>query len=169
MTDEQYNGIIEAIENKDKRCIEYNITLSKNEGEVGVEDHNLTSNGTEYSDRYWNISKYIRVSKNEYTTILNNYTANQVSYCLYTLQKELISCEKYNGRNEILINPNQDGYIRLSYRKQFNGDSLNFTGNYCYNIIEEQNTKLETITNTIPFIIGLLIVAVLLLRRNGYR
>ena len=129
-----------------KVCKNYNFNINN----VKKIDGYLSSNGNIYDGGSgFKHTDFIPLNKNENYTLSINFNNNNLAYCLYTKDKTLISCEKYNIKQTFTINLSEDGYIRYSTRETYD---VNFTGKYCENgnqalndKLDEQNDKLDGI------------------------
>ena len=102
-------------------CESFTYTANQN---IGINNKILNSSGQETTEQSWAISNYFRVVKNETITLSPLYWSTNNRYCLYDLDKNLISCASYNP-TPVTITINSDGYIRYNLRPNWNGTSSN--------------------------------------------
>lgn len=160
MTDEQYEGIIEAIENQDKSCKEKKYT-----NKDFYINGKINQNGNLEQINNFTSTQFIKIPSNIEYIVITNYTVSSSQYiCEYNIYKEKLKCTSIGQAGTYTITTEPDTkYIRSSKR---------IDGNETIKYIDCNNTAEIIETNLIPigtFIIGLLLVAVLLLRRNSYR
>ena len=106
----------------------------------------LTSNGSIVDGgNSFKHTDYIKLQKNETYTLTTNFTNNNLNYCLYTYDKTLISCQRYNSQSFTII-PTDDGFIRYSTRETY---QVNFTGKFCENGNQALNDKLNDLQGSL--------------------
>lgn len=140
---ENTDRVREAIENQNRKCENYNYNNTQNMGETG----NLNLQGNNGNNSSYHISEYTKVDVGKTYSLSYQGTAKETYYCLYDTNKNKLTClgsEYKNGTYS--ITPSQNGYIRYNIR---NASYVNFTGEYCYNLIEKQNENLQDIEDTL--------------------
>ena len=127
---------IDAIEKQNLKCTTYNY----NRDNINVSIGALLTGGITDVNTGYRHTNYISVNKDKTYTLTTNWTSNGASYCLYDLDKNYINCNAISSQN-INITPQEDGFIRYSLNVNNINTITNFTGEYCYNMLDKQNQQ----------------------------
>lgn len=135
----------DAIANQFDVCTTYNYDI--NTFPITRENVYLNGfNGDITENNAWDITDYIIMNDGLNYIVTNNISSNITpGFCLYDNDKNLTSCQNYRDATYTILGSNNSRYVRISVPKT-SGRQVYFTGDYCYNVLDEQLQATENVS-----------------------
>lgn len=142
---ENTTQVIEALENQNKVCSDYNLYFSANTDNVETGWLNNSGQIDVSLNDYYTTSDYIKITKDKEINMTVSSSGAYFKYCLYDNNKTYISCTSDSNATHQYI-PTDDGYLRFAFYKT---KSVILTGTYCYDYREKETEQNEEINNNL--------------------